>query len=106
MNNKIKDFIKNSALIMLVVDFICSLFSIFRENSGNSATSSKDNISVIATNNSKENSMLYLLFIIGKDPINIAAAGVGSPINEFDCLLSILNFARRIDEKIGNKKAI
>ena len=38
--------------------------------------------------------------------MNIADAGVGSPINEDVCLESVLNFAKRIDEKMGIKKAI
>ena len=106
MNNKIIDFIKNSNLIIFLVDFNCSWFLILIENNGNSATSNIDNITVITSNNSNENSVLYWLIIIGKDAINIAAAGVGSPINEDVCLVSMLNFAKRIDEKIGNKKAI
>ena len=105
MNNKIIDFIKNNNLIMFLVDFNCSLFLILIENSGNSVTSNKDNI-IVTKNNSKENSVLYWLIIIGKDPINIAAARVGSPINEFVCLVSMLNFNKQIDEKTGNKKAI
>ena len=44
--------------------------------------------------------------IIGNEAIKIAAAGVGSPIKEVVCLLSILNLESRIDEKIGIKKAI
>ena len=106
MNNKIIDFIKNSNLIIFLVDFNFSSLLILIENSGNSATSNKDNIIVIASSISNEISVLYLLTIIGKDAINIAAAGVGSPINEDVCLVSILNFAKRIDEKMGNKKAI
>ncbi len=35
-----------------------------------------------------------------KDEIKIVLAGVGNPINESDCLESVLNFARRIAEKI------
>ena len=46
------------------------------------------------------------MIIIGKDAMNIADAGVGSPKNEDVCLVFILNFAKRIDEKIGIKKAI
>jgi hypothetical protein len=35
-----------------------------------------------------------------------AAAGVGNPINAVVCLVSVLNFAKRIAEKMGIKKAI
>ena len=38
--------------------------------------------------------------MIGKEAINIAAAGVGNPIKEEVCLVSRLNFANRIAEKI------
>ena len=106
MNNKIIDFIKNSNLMIFLVDFICSLLLIFKENNGNSETSNTDNVAVIDSNNSIENSVLYLLITIGKDAMNIAEAGVGSPIKEDDCLVSILNFAKRIDEKMGIKKAM
>ena len=106
MNNKIIDFIKKSNLIIFLVDFSCSALLILIENRGNSAISNIDNITVIARSNSNENSVLYWLIIIGKEAINIAAAGVGSPINEDVCLWSILNFAKRIDEKMGSKKAI
>ena len=58
MNNKIIDFIKNSNLIIFLVDFNCSSLLIFRENSGNSETSNKDNVTVIPSNNSNENSVL------------------------------------------------
>ena len=37
--------------------------------------------------------------MIGKEAINIAAAGVGNPIKEDVCLVSILNLANRIAEK-------
>ena len=43
--------------------------------------------------------------IWGIDAINIANAGVGSPINECFCLLSILKFAKRYAEKMGIKNA-
>ena len=42
----------------------------------------------------------------GKLVINKAFAGVGNPIKEFDCLVSILNFANRMAEKTGIVKAI
>ena len=58
IDNKIIDFIKNSNLIIFLVDFICSLFLIFKENNGNSETSNNDNVTVIASNNSIENSVL------------------------------------------------
>ncbi len=58
MNNKIIDFIKNSNLIIFLVDFIWSLLLIFSENNGNSETSNNDNVTVIASNNSIENSVL------------------------------------------------
>ena len=38
--------------------------------------------------------------MIGKEAINIAAAGVGNPIKEEVCLVLILNFANRIAEEI------
>lgn len=57
MNNKIIDFIKNSNLIIFLVDFICSLLLIFKENNGNSETSNTDNVAVIDSNNSIENSV-------------------------------------------------
>ncbi len=38
--------------------------------------------------------------------INIARTGVGNPINEVVCLLSILKLAKRIAEKIGISNAI
>ena len=40
----------------------------------------------------------------GIDPINIALAGVGSPIKLSVCLWSILNFARRKAENTGIRK--
>ena len=58
MDNKIIDFIKNSNLIIFLVDFICSLLLIFKENNGNSETSNKDNVIVIPNNNSIENLVL------------------------------------------------
>ena len=58
MNNKIIDFIKNSNLIMFLVDFNCSSLVILSENSGNSDTINKDNVIVIPSNNSNENSVL------------------------------------------------
>ena len=58
MNNKIIDFIKNSNLIIFLVDFNCSLLLILIENNGNSVTSNIDNVTVIDSNNSNENSVL------------------------------------------------
>ena len=49
--------------------------------------------------------VLHLLLISGIAATKIAGAGVGKPINEVVCLVSILNFANRIAERIGNKKA-
>ena len=43
--------------------------------------------------------------MIGKDEINIAAAGVGTPINETPCLVSVLYFASLMAEKIGIRNA-
>ena len=34
-------------------------------------------------------------YIKGKDAINIPTAGVGTPLNPYDCEESILNFAKR-----------
>jgi len=53
-----------------------------------------------STNNGDES-----VLISGIAAIKIADAGVGKPINEVVCFVSILNFANRIAEKIGNKKA-
>ena len=83
-----------------------SSWLILRENKGISATKSKDKITVTPINNSALNHIPYSFPIIGKDAIKIAATGVGNPIKEVVCLVSILNFARRIAEKRGIKKAI
>ena len=43
---------------MFLVDFNCSSLVILSENSGNSDTINKDNVIVIPSNNSNENSVL------------------------------------------------
>lgn len=49
---------------------------------------------------------LYVCVINGKDAINMALAGVGTPIKDSDCRVSILNLANRMAEKTGINKAI
>ena len=63
-------------------------------------------MTVVPIKNSALNFTPYFASIIGKDAIKIAAAGVGNPIKEMVCLVSILNFANLIAEKMGIKKAI
>ena len=49
----------------------------------------------------KLNPILPYLKIKGIEQIKIALAGVGTPIKEVVCLVSLLNLARRIAEKTG-----
>ena len=88
------------------LDAILSSLLNFNENKGILATKSKGNIieSGIRNRKSKNNGNKSVL-ISGIAATKIASAGVGKPINEVVCLVSILNFANRIAEKIGNKKA-
>ena len=78
----------------------------FNENKGIFIIKSKGNIIESEIRNRKSiNNGNRSVLISGIAAIKIASAGVGNPIKEVVCLVSILNLANRIAEKIGNKKA-
>ena len=80
---------------------------ILSENKGILTTKSKGKITERTIRNRKSMKIGNKSKLIsGIAAITIANAGVGKPIKEVVCLVSILNFAKRIAEKIGIKKAI
>lgn len=102
MNNNIKQLIKNIIRIIFSLLFQFSLFFIFKENKDNLDIKSIDRrIDVIIRNLTEYmNCILFIGFlIITKEAIKIATAGVGNPIKEESCFLSILNLANLIAEK-------
>ena len=78
----------------------------FNENKEILVTNSKGNIVENRTRNRKStNNGNESVLISGIAATRIASAGVGKPRKEVASLVSILNFANRIAEKTGNKKA-
>ena len=80
----------------------------FNENKGSLATKSKGDIIENGIRNHKfknNGNSIESVLISGIAATRIASAGVGKPIKEVVFLVAILNFANRIAEKIGNKKA-
>ena len=75
----------------------------FSANKGSSATNRKERIIDSAAKNqwlpTNERSKRLFVIIRGKELIKRALAGVGRPINELVCLVSMLNFASRSAEK-------
>ena len=107
MNNNIKDAKISVILKIFKIDTTLSSLLNFNENKGIFITKSRGRITEIAIKNLKSESIenCWYLSISGNDATKIASTGVGRPINAVVCLVSILNFANRIAEKIGNKKA-
>ena len=70
------------------------------------ATKSKGNITESDIRNRKStNNGKKSVLISGIAPIKIAITGVGTPINEVVCFVSILKFAKRTAENIGIRRA-
>src|ERR1035437_6895793 len=79
--------------------------------SGSGATRRKEEINVREIRTTglsimclKDSPTEFEFRISGSAAIKIVFAGVGNPIKESVCLVSILNFANRIAEKIVTKK--
>lgn len=76
------------------------------ENNGKFITNRNGIIKeIIAKKSRLANIGNWLKLICGIDDITRAKAGVGSPLKEFICVVSILKFAKRYAEKIGIKSA-
>ena len=88
------------------LDVILSSLLNFNENKGILVIKSKGNIieSEIRNRKSTNNGNKSVL-ISGIAAIKIASAGVGKPINEVFCFVSILKFAKRTAENIGIRRA-
>ena len=86
------------------------MFLNFNANSLNSATNSSEKITVIANSTYPFEiifaTRLSCAITKGKALINNAFAGVGRPIKESDCRVSILNFASLNAEHAAMVKAI
>ena len=93
---------------MFTLEFKVSSLLNLRENNGILATSSNGKMIEIKIKNwilVKSNNFWYFS-INGRAAINIPTAGVGKPIKEVFCSELMLNFAKRIAEKIGIRSAI
>lgn len=79
----------------------------FKANNSNGATNKNEKIIVMPVNTG----VVKMMALIDsgkktKEVRNSALAGVGTPINESVCLVSTLNLAKRIAEKIAIIKAM
>ena len=105
MNNNTKDDKISVILKIFKLDAILSSLLNFNENKEILTTKSKGNIIESGIRNRKStNNGNKSVLIRGIAATRIASAGVGKPINELVCLVPILNFAKRIAEKIGKRK--
>ena len=78
----------------------------FKENKGISTIRSNGKIIARMLKSCKSKNIgNWLASICGMAAIKTANTGVGNPIKEVVCLLSILNFAKRIAENIGINNA-
>ena len=106
MNNNIKEDNINSILKMFNLEFILSSALILSENNGILDIKSKGNIIESRIRNRKStNNGNKPVLISGIAATKIASTGVGKPINEVVCLVSILKLAKRTAENIGISRA-
>ena len=93
---------------MFTLEFKFSSLLNLSENNGILATNSNGKTREIKIKNRKSVNIgkSWYFSIKGRAAINIPTAVVGRPIKEVFCFESILNFAKRIAEKIGIKSAI
>ena len=94
MNNNITDAKISVILKIFNLELILSPLLILSENNGILATKSKGNIIESETRNCKStNNGNKSILISGIAAIKIASTGVGRPINEEVCSVSILKLA-------------
>ena len=104
LKNSINNTDASRKVILTLLELHCKFLN-FSANSGSGATINQENNIVIPINGICPNQPGGNNFIKDGIPqINKACAGVGTPMNESFCRISILNFAKRMAAKTDNDK--